>query len=304
MSKLGAFLRRHRRAEEDVVIGAGMSLSRRLVGRFLGAGIAAAAIAAPAMIDLSNNNGPGAAVAISAAGVQAVEAKATEGLTFRDRDYPGFRAAAARAHRPFGAYLFLHPYLNGAAQADYFLAWAQPHPGDLQPVVDSEMGSPAAAAPATYAALHRLTLKGYRPLLYASTSYLAGLVAADHRLAAYRVWDAEYGPTLHRVAGTTVIAWQYTDRAAVAGHSLDGSRLLVPVASLMIPKAQARAKAHRAAQAKLRARTGFYAWLGWYLHEGDWKRWPYRSPATRPHAAKAVPSSWWRRERAFLRARV
>lgn len=306
-SKLGAFLRRHKRAEKDVAIGVGLSLGWRAIGGLLGAGVAAAAIAVPTMIDLSNNNGPGAAVAIASVG--AVEAKATEGLTFRDADYPTFRAAAAKAHRPFGGYLFLHPYLDGKAQADYFLAYAHPRPGDLQPVVDSETGSPYAAAASTLAALNELKAKGYRPLLYASSYYVNGLVAARPAIKAYRIWDAEYGPVLHRWPGLTYAAWQYTDRALVAGHALDGSRLLVPVASLRIPLPPAPRHAPRPARhpskspAVLRAERGYWSWLAWYLGEGDWKHHARQAKAVRPHVPARVPAAWWRAERAFLHAR-
>lgn len=238
LRRAGAFLRRHKHAEETAAEAVSLDLlwtALRALGLF-GAGVASAAIFAPGLIDLSNNNGARAAVAISAPGVQAVEAKATEGLDFRDSLYPTFRRTAADHHRAFGGYVFLHPDQNGAAQARYFLAYANPKPGDLQPVVDSETGSPAAAARATYAALHELALHHYRPLLYASSSYLGGLVAADPRIRAFRVWQAEYGPILHHVAGTTVVAWQFTDHAAAHGFSIDGSYLLVRrVVQLEIP---------------------------------------------------------------------
>src|SRR5581483_1839653 len=244
--KIGAFLRRHKKAEEELAIGVGISVGRSAVLRLFAAGVAAAAVAVPTMIDLSNNNGPGAASAISAPGVKAVEAKGTEGVAFRDPDYPVFRAAAARAHKPFGGYLFLHPDEGGAAQADYFLAWARPKPGDLQPVVDSETGSPEGAAAQTLNALNELKARGYRPILYASSSYVAGLVAARPAIKAFRVWYAEYGPTLHRVAGTTAVAWQYTDAAGVKGLRVDGSRLLVGVAALTIPKPASQQVQHPA----------------------------------------------------------
>jgi len=67
--------------------------------------------------------------------------------------------------------------------------------------------------------------------------------------------------------------------------------------------AQRKAAAKAAAEAKLRARTGYFAWLGWYLHEGAWKRYTLHAPAVRPHVPAAVPAVWWRRERAFVAAR-
>jgi len=225
----GRWLRTHKRGEEEAALVVDVTWIALRIGlaSVLGAGVASAAVLGPGLIDLSNNNGFRAAAAIAAPGVTAVEAKATEGLAFRDHVYPTFRAAAARHHHAFGGYLFLHPYESGAAQADYFLAYAKPRPGDIQPVVDSETGSPAAAARATYAALRELERRGYQPLLYASSSYLGELMRTDPRLKRFRVWQAEYGPRLHLVAGVRVVAWQFTDRARVDGFSIDGSHLLV-----------------------------------------------------------------------------
>jgi GH24 family phage-related lysozyme (muramidase) len=57
------------------------------------------------------------------------------------------------------------------------------------------------------------------------------------------------------------------------------------------------------AEKALRAKTGYYAWLAWYLHEGAWKSYVVHATVVRPHVPKNVPSSWWRRERAFVAGR-
>jgi GH25 family lysozyme M1 (1,4-beta-N-acetylmuramidase) len=316
LRRVGALLRRHKHAEEAAAEAVGLNIVwtvLRAAGLF-GAGIASAAVLAPDLVDLSNNNGPGAASAISAPGVRAVEAKGTEGLAFHDRDYPIFRVSAAKHRRAFGGYMFLHPDESGAAQVIYFLAYAKPRPGDIEPVVDSETGSPSAAAPATYAALHELTLRGYRPILYASSSYLAGLVSADPRISRYRAWQAEYGPVLHHVAGVTTIAWQFTDRAHVLGLSVDGSHLLVrSIVQLEIPKPHTAKppttkpvtttpKSVRVAPAKLRDSTGYWSWLAWRLAAGDWKGYRPAARSVRPHVRAAVPAVWWRLAAAHVKA--
>jgi GH25 family lysozyme M1 (1,4-beta-N-acetylmuramidase) len=320
LRRVGALLRRHKHAEEAAAEAVGLNILwtvLRTAGLF-GAGIASAAVLAPDLVDLSNNNGPAAASAISAPGVKAVEAKGTEGLAFRDRDYPIFRVSAAKHRRAFGGYMFLHPGESGRAQARYFLAYAKPRPGDIEPVVDSETGSPSVAASATYAALHELALHGYRPILYASSSYLQGLVSADPRIKRYRAWQAEYGPVLHRVAGVTTVAWQFTDRARVLGFSVDGSHLLVrsivqieirkphaakPPSKPVTTTTPAKPKVVRVAAAKLRARTGYWSWLAWRLGEGAWRDYRPATATVRPRVRAAVPSVWWRNERAFTRAR-
>lgn len=300
LSKLGAFVRRHKRAEEELAIGAGISIGWRFIGGLLGAGVAAAAIAVPTMIDLSNNNGPGAVAAISQPGVHAVEAKATEGLAFRDSLYPTFRAAAARAGKPFGGYLFLHPSESGRAQADYFMAYARPRPGNLQPVVDDEMGSPCSSAPAALAALRELGAHGFHPLLYTSAYWLSQLEHCAPALKAYRIWEAEYGPVLNRYAGFNVIGWQYTDNSGVKGLRIDGSHLYVSLASLeyrLTPPAP-RPNPARAAIARrkreLRAvHGGFWAWREWRLGIGRWHGFHPAQRDVRPHVRRRIPRTWW-----------
>ena len=56
-------------------------------------------------------------------------AKATEGLTWESKTFAGNMAAARKAGIPFGAYHFLHPGLNGAAQARFFLDYVKRHGG-------------------------------------------------------------------------------------------------------------------------------------------------------------------------------
>lgn len=308
LRRVGLWLRTHKRGDEEAlaVVDVGWLVTRLLPAFGVGAGVASAAVLAlaPGQIDLSNNNGARAAVAIAAPGVRAVEAKATEGLAFRDPDYPVFRAKAHAVHRAFGGYMFLHPDLSGAAQADYFLAYAHPRPGDIQPVVDSEVGSPSAAAPATYAALHELERRGYRPILYASSWYLGQLVKTVPALKQFRVWEAEYGPRLELIPGVKVVAWQFTETARVAGFDVDGSHLLVKRLALIEYKPPKPLTPAEKKIAALHTRTGFYAWLAWYLHEGAWKPYAIRAAIVRPHVPVPVPRSYWPRERAFVKARA
>jgi hypothetical protein len=56
-------------------------------------------------------------------------------------------------------------------------------------------------------------------------------------------------------------------------------------------------------QDKLRARTGFYAWVAWRLGEGPWKHYGKLNKTVRPNVPKAVPASWWRDLAGFLLAR-
>lgn len=296
------FLRRHKKAEEKIAIGAGTLIGRRVLGGLLGAGVAAAAIAGPALIDLSNNNGPGAVAAIGAPGVLAVEAKATEGMAFHDYLYPRFRVAALKAHKPFGGYLFLHPSESGSAQADYFLAYASPRAGDLQPIVDDEMGSPCSSSSTALSALRELKAKGYDPILYTSAYWLSQLGSCAPATKAFRIWEAEYGPVLNRYPGFHVIAWQYTDNSGVKGLRIDGSHLYASVASLEyrpakpVTPAQRKARALKARKARLRAiRGGYFTWYAWREARDLWKGLAPHERDARPNVRHRIPASWWRR---------
>lgn len=300
MNRVLAFIRKHKKGEERVAIAISIEVVYRLLAGVLGASVASAAIIATGMIDLSNNNGARAAAAIATPGVQAVEAKATEGLGFRDSVYPTFRAAAAKYHRAFGGYLFLHYNESGKAQADYFLAYAKPKPGDLQPVVDTETGSPCSAAPATYAALHELELKGFHPIMYTSAYWLSQLAHCAPELERFRVWEAEYGPVLNQVAGFHDIAWQFTDRASESGFSVDGSHLMVrSVAQLEykpaspLTPAQKAAKALAARKAHLRTLTGYFAWYEWRHAVARWKGLEAGEKDARPDVQHKISERWW-----------
>lgn len=55
--------------------------------------------------------------------------------------------------------------------------------------------------------------------------------------------------------------------------------------------------------AKLRAKTGYWAWLQWRLGEGDWHPHPPSDQNVRPNVPKRIPLGWWRQYAAFLLAR-
>src|SRR5258708_39201311 len=55
--------------------------------------------------------------------------KATEGLTWESKTYAANVAQARSEGKPLGSYHFLHPGLNGAAQARFFLDFIRRHGG-------------------------------------------------------------------------------------------------------------------------------------------------------------------------------
>lgn len=51
---------------------------------------------------------------------------------------------------------------------------------------------------------------------------------------------------------------------------------------------------------RLRARTGWFAWVAWRLAEGDWRHYVPSDPKVRPAVPKRIPLGWWRRYAKFL----
>ena len=187
----------------------------------------------PLVLDVSNNRTIRAEELRRTPAV-ALIAKATEGTSFLDSTYGAHRAAARGCRIVFGAYHFLHADSYGD-QAEYFLRYAKPVRGDLQPIVDAETGMVAPEGKRAYACLSELDQRGYRPLLYSSWAYLREMIKAEPRLTRFRIWQANYGPVRFPVGlGASVVMWQFTETYPVALSRYDASRLLVPLDSLRI----------------------------------------------------------------------
>ncbi len=54
------------------------------------------------------------------------------------------------------------------------------------------------------------------------------------------------------------------------------------------------------AEDKLRAMTGYYAWVAWRLGEGPWKPYGPHNRLVRPDVPRLIPAAWWRRYTLFL----
>lgn len=51
---------------------------------------------------------------------------------------------------------------------------------------------------------------------------------------------------------------------------------------------------------RLRARTGWFAWVAWRLGEGDWAGRGKANSAVRPAVPRVIPPGWWKRYAAFV----
>lgn len=201
------------------------------------------------VLDVSNNRTISLG-RLRASGAVALIAKATEGTSFQDRTLGDHRTIARTAGKPFGSYLFLHPNSEGS-EAGFYLRYARPRRGDIQPIIDAEVTNLGTAelAKRTQACAKALEAEGFRPLLYASSGIWTSLIAAEPALKRLRVWEAQYPSRAARwfpwfaklrvrlQHGVTVVLWQWTDSYEVAGGRYDASALLCDVKSLQIPEA-------------------------------------------------------------------
>lgn len=192
-------------------------------------------------IDVSNVN-PIAFGAARASGCKLLIAKATEGANFDDKTVAAHRKIAGQLGIRFGSYLFLHAFTHGSEAAEY-LAWAKPRKGELV-FIDSEPGGQDHGTVTDLAArtdrcARALEVKGFDPILYASSSVWKQMVAAVPALKRLRVWEADYPGRFTRMVpgllrlraklcGAHVVLWQFTDRYQINGHGYDASLILVP----------------------------------------------------------------------------
>lgn len=89
--------------------------------------------------------------------------------------------------------------------------------------------------------------------------------------------------------GQPVITWLATEIAAHRGMTMTVCRVQVADP----PPTHAD---------RLKAMTGFYAWVAWRLGEGRtlWQPYGPRNPHVRPNVPKVIPASWWTRLAQFL----
>lgn len=201
------------------------------------------------VLDVSNVN-PINLATFRASGSVALIAKATEGTSFQDRTLGEHRTVASMARKPFGSYLFLHPNSSGS-EAAFYLRYARPRSGDIQPIIDAEVTNLGIAdlAKRTQSCARALEADGYRPLLYASASIWQEMIVAEPTLKRLRVWEADYPgrfarwfPRLATLRiklrhGVSVALWQWTDAYSVNGHRYDASALLTDIENIRIPAA-------------------------------------------------------------------
>jgi len=200
----------------------------------------------PRGLDVSHYQGQIDWLSVAAAGYTFAYAKATEGTTYTDGTYPLNRTGANGVGIKVGAYHFARPSgtsdaaiaASGIAQADAFLAFAQPAAGDLLPVLDLEKTgglSPTGLTAWTQAWLDEVAVRlGARPVVYASPNFWKTALGDTPVFAAAgtRLWIAHWTAAALPIlpgggwGGLGWTFWQWTDCSHVPGipHCVDGDR--------------------------------------------------------------------------------
>ena len=177
-------------------------------------------------------------------------AKATEGMTLVDATYPINRAGAEGMGLRFGAYHFGRPagsgasgiVANGIAQADHFVAVAQPQVGELPPVLDLEVtGGLSSTNLVVWASAFMDEVKaltGVSGFIYASPDFWKSKLSntSSFALSGYRLWVAHWTSKTSPLVpaadwgGLGWTFWQWTDCAKVPGflNCVDGDRYSGP----------------------------------------------------------------------------
>lgn len=216
-------------------------------GVFAGASGAATSATHAKGVDVSNWNGSINWTKVAHAGYRFAIAKATEATNYQDTTYAANRAGSEAAGMAFGAYHFARPSGSGVAgvtasavaQADYFLGFATPQPGELPPVLDLEATGNLSAhllqawtkawAQEVYARL------GIHPFVYSSPAFWQEHLADSTSIAAAGTplwiahWTSASKPSIpaQNWNGLGWTFWQWSDCVSVPGiaHCTDGDRM-------------------------------------------------------------------------------
>jgi len=212
-----------------------------------GASGAAASTTRAKGIDVSNWQGTINWTKVAKAGYKFAIAKATESTNYDDPTYLANRNGSKAAGLAFGAYHFAKPSgtslaavtASASAQADHFLGFATPQPGELPPVLDLEATGNLSAklleawteawAQEVYARL------GVHPLVYSSPAFWQAHLGDSTAIAAAGTtlwiahWTSASKPWVpaQNWNGLGWTFWQWTNCLSVPGIAgcVDGDRM-------------------------------------------------------------------------------
>lgn len=183
----------------------------------------------PTVIDISHHNTVVSWEAIKAAGIQAVILKATDGIRYKDPDYPKRRRDAQNAGLLVGAYHFCRN-TSVKDQVELFLAYAKPDDTTLL-AMDWE-NNPDGPDMSLAQAREFLTLlmakTGRKPehiWIYGGNVLKEQIRHVDDVafFGRFPLWLCQYGPTARLPkAWQKYGLWQYSETGQIPGMAVDG----------------------------------------------------------------------------------
>ena len=248
-------------------------------------------------LDISNHNAGLSLADAKRQGFEFVEVKCTEGTSYADPYYDGFRKDAQANGFLFAAYHALHAG-NARAQADWFCS----HIGDMsiRAMVDFEPfgDNPTRADAVAFVKRcreHGVTVTlDYLPNWYwlrlavalRSLKRLPQLVSSNypdrrhvHGSVGYASAGGDSGPGWARYGGRRPVIWQFTDNGLVDGYGggvdLDafrGSRSELAALGVFTDYAAKPERPHTPRKPKPKARHR------WFWFPGFWPRWHKANP--------------------------
>jgi lysozyme len=286
LARLGRWFVTHRRGEEVLAeVSVGFIASRLAVALGLGAGVAAAAVLAAQPAPTYHP-----AFTLSVKGIAFVERH--EGVRFQPYNDPSARPLCTVG---VGHVLNWHGRCTPAQLAQTYT----PAQVTTLLVADSSVAQQCIRTRVT----HPITQPQYDALV--DLVFNAGCGSLDYRGVIDEINTGQLDAVPASLERTAVTAGgaplpglvtRRQDEAALFARGFYGAGIGYWLPPKPLTKRQL-------AEAALRARTGYWAWLDWRLAEGPWKGYAPRAFGVRPHVPAAVPAAWWRRERAFLAAR-
>jgi lysozyme len=176
-------------------------------------------------VDVSHYDGTIDWATVHANGIDFAIIKATENVNFIDPQFAANWKGAGANGVLRGAYHFLRPEIDGAMQADYFLAnGGTPGPGDLPPTLDLEVTdnlTAAQVASSALAFLQRVAQKtGRVPIVYTSQSFFGGTLGSPSGFGGYTLWVANWTtgcPTIPSPGWSDWSFWQNSSTGTVKG---------------------------------------------------------------------------------------
>jgi GH24 family phage-related lysozyme (muramidase) len=283
-SKVRAFLRRHEKAEEELGVAAGAVALWQVLAAvgIVGAGVACAAVLSTSTYHPSYPLSPKATAFI----------ERHEGVRYHPyQDPSGIAACTVGAGHVLG-----WRYCTAADLRETFT------PAQVRAFLVHDTGG--ARACITSRITHYVTQYEYEALV--DLVFNAGCGSLYYRNVAGLVNAGAFSrvpyalSTTATTAGGRFLAGLYQrriDEGVLFSRGYYGAGIGYFVAPKPLTKAQR-------AEHALRAKTGYWSWLAWYLHEGRWHAYAVHATIVRPHVPARIPSAWWRRERIFVKARA